>query len=194
MNNRIDSKQKIVIAAANLFQVKGYNGTGLNEILKESNAPKGSLYYYFKGGKEELAVEAIKLTSKNIQRRLKKTFDKYSNPVDALAGVINNIIDDLKRDNKPKDISLSLIALETHLSSEVLRKACDEAFRELTKVYCEKLIEGGIPESEAENIGEFVQVTMEGAISVAVTQKIPTALLVVKSQLSDLLNIYLHKK
>ncbi|MDD3224447.1 MAG: TetR/AcrR family transcriptional regulator [Clostridium sp.] len=156
--------KKIVIAAANLFQVKGYNGTGLNEILKESNAPKGSLYYYFKGGKEELA------------------------------GVINNIIDDLKRDNKPKDISLSLIALETHLSNEVLRKACDEAFRELTKVYYEKLIEGGIPESEAENIGEFIQVTMEGAISVAVTQKIPTALLVVKSQLSNLLNVYLNKK
>jgi TetR/AcrR family transcriptional repressor of lmrAB and yxaGH operons len=59
MKNKTCSREKILTAASMLFQVKGYNATGLSEILKESGSPKGSLYYYFPGGKEELALEAI---------------------------------------------------------------------------------------------------------------------------------------
>lgn len=35
-------------------------------IIKDSGAPKGSLYYYFLRGKEGLAVEAMKYIIENI--------------------------------------------------------------------------------------------------------------------------------
>jgi len=34
-------------AAVTLFRRKGYAATGLNDILQQSHAPKGSLYHYF---------------------------------------------------------------------------------------------------------------------------------------------------
>lgn len=37
-----DSREKILSAATRLFQLQGYYGTGLNQIIKESGAPKGS--------------------------------------------------------------------------------------------------------------------------------------------------------
>jgi len=37
---------------------KGYNGTGIKEILDSANVPKGSFYNFFKS-KEEFAVEII---------------------------------------------------------------------------------------------------------------------------------------
>lgn len=40
MNNKTDSREKIIKAASKLFQIKGFNATGLNEILKESKSPK----------------------------------------------------------------------------------------------------------------------------------------------------------
>lgn len=191
MKHSTDSKEKILEAAARLFQVKGYNATGLNEILKESNSPKGSLYYYFPNGKEELALEAIKLSSITIQNRLKSTLENIANPIKAVERLIDNIIEDLDKEGKPKDISISLIALETYLTSETLRKACEEAFLTLEKLYAEKLIQCGIEKEAAKELGRFLQVMIEGAITVSSTQKSPEALLSVKKQIGNLLNLYL---
>ena len=71
MNNKLDTRDKLIKTASRLFGIQGYHATGLNEILKESGTPKGSLYYHFPNGKEELALEAIKLASENIQREIK---------------------------------------------------------------------------------------------------------------------------
>lgn len=88
MNNKTDSREKIIEAASKLFQIKGFNATGLNEILKESKSPKGSLYYYFPDGKEQLALEAIRLASKSILERLETTLNKYSDPIKAIKYLI----------------------------------------------------------------------------------------------------------
>ena len=37
----------------------GLSRTGLNELLERSEAPRGSLYHYFPGGKEQIGAEAI---------------------------------------------------------------------------------------------------------------------------------------
>ncbi|PJI08616.1 MULTISPECIES: TetR/AcrR family transcriptional regulator [Clostridium] len=194
MNSKTNSKEKILESAAKLFQIKGYNATGLNEILKESGAPKGSLYYYFPNGKEELALEAIKLASETIVNRLKITLSKYKDPREAIEALMNNIVNDLKIDNKLKDMSISLIALETYSSSELLRNACCEAFNILGDMYTKKLIENGFSKCTAEDLGRFIQFTVEGAITVSVTENDPTALLTAGKQISVLLNSYLSSK
>lgn len=194
MNSKTNSKEKILRAASKLFQVKGYNATGLNEILKESGAPKGSLYYYFPNGKEELALAAIKLSSESINNRLKITLDEHKDPIEAIQCLIKNIIQDLEKGNKLLDMSISLIALETYLSSEQLRKTCCEAFACLQKIYTEKLIKSGISRNAAKELGKFIQISVEGAIAVSVTENDSSALLTISKQIGILLNSYLHKK
>ena len=54
-----DARRRMVVTTAKLLQRQGYNGTGLNQIVAEAEAPKGSLYFHFPGGKEQLAAEAI---------------------------------------------------------------------------------------------------------------------------------------
>ena len=46
------SKAKLVAATADLLRRQGYHATGLAEIVAESGAPRGSLYFYFPGGKD----------------------------------------------------------------------------------------------------------------------------------------------
>lgn len=193
MNNKTNSKEKILLTASKLFQIKGYNATGLNEILKESGAPKGSLYYYFPNGKEELALAAIKLSSEAINNRLKITLAEHKNPIEAIQCLIQNIIKDLEKDNNLLDRSISLIALETYSSSEQLRKACCESFASLENTYTQKLIESGISKNTAKELGKFIQVLVEGAITVAVTENNPCTLLTVSNQIEILLNNYLQK-
>ena len=50
-----DSKEKTLAAAARLFCRRGYHGTALQDVLAASGAPRGSLYFHFPGGKEEIA-------------------------------------------------------------------------------------------------------------------------------------------
>lgn len=194
MKNKTDSKEKVLKVASMLFQTKGYNATGLNEILKESGTPKGSLYYYFPNGKEELALEAIKLASESIKAKLRIVLDKYSNPIEAFQTIIMNIMEDLKIESKLKGFSISLIALETYLSSETLRKACSDSFTDIQNMYIEKLIESGFQKETARELGIFIQIIIEGAITVSVTQKNDEIFLTVSNQIKVLLQPYLNDK
>ncbi|MEM9025231.1 MAG: TetR/AcrR family transcriptional regulator, partial [Bacteroidota bacterium] len=42
-----------------LLWSKGYNGTSVNDIVKEAGIPKGSFYFYF-NSKEDFAIKALK--------------------------------------------------------------------------------------------------------------------------------------
>lgn len=54
-----DARSKAIATAEQLFRTQGYAATGLAQIIAESGAPKGSFYFHFPGGKDELAAEAI---------------------------------------------------------------------------------------------------------------------------------------
>ena len=43
-----NSKEKIVLAADQLFYVRGYNQTSFSDIADETGIPRGNFYYYFK--------------------------------------------------------------------------------------------------------------------------------------------------
>jgi len=57
MPRRSDSRDRMIAAARRLFRAHGYFGTALSDVVAESAAPRGSLYFHFPGGKEELATE-----------------------------------------------------------------------------------------------------------------------------------------
>src|SRR5215471_18629529 len=54
-----DSKEKTLAAAAKLFRCQGFHGTALQDILAAGGAPRGSLYFHFPGGKEEIGEAAL---------------------------------------------------------------------------------------------------------------------------------------
>jgi len=54
----MDSKDKIVQVAFNLFLQKGYRDVSLREIVDEVGLTKGAFYHYFKG-KDQLFTEVV---------------------------------------------------------------------------------------------------------------------------------------
>src|SRR5258707_12671828 len=61
MPRKTDSKERMIAAARRLFREHGYLGTALSDVVTESAAPRGSIYFHFPGGKEELATEVTLL-------------------------------------------------------------------------------------------------------------------------------------
>lgn len=52
------TKERLIRSAAHLFRTHGYHGVGLNDLLNDAQAPKGSLYHHFPNGKSDLAIAA----------------------------------------------------------------------------------------------------------------------------------------
>ena len=55
-----DTSARMIEATARMLQHRGYHGTALSDILEASGAPRGSLYFHFPGGKDQLAIEATR--------------------------------------------------------------------------------------------------------------------------------------
>ena len=64
-----DTRQRIITATNELFRRHGYNGTSLSQVSKAAPATIGSIYHFFPGGKEALAVAVIESTG-SVYRQL----------------------------------------------------------------------------------------------------------------------------
>jgi TetR/AcrR family transcriptional repressor of lmrAB and yxaGH operons len=191
---KTDTRDRIVEAATVLFQLKGYHATGLNEILRESNAPKGSLYYYFPEGKEQLALETVNLTKEFVEKTIKERLAKIQDPAESIKNSIEEMADLVytQKDEKlalrsTKKVSINLIALETAATNENLRKACESAFNVWQDAYTQKLIEGGFNREKAETLGLVIQSMVEGAIIMSLTKKSDKPFIEIAKQIPILL-------
>ena len=61
-----DSRNNMVQSAAALIGSQGLNATSFSDVLADSGAPRGSIYFHFPGGKRELAKDAIRWTSEQV--------------------------------------------------------------------------------------------------------------------------------
>lgn len=55
---RTHNKDEIIQAGLEIIHTRGFNGTGIEAILKQANVPKGSFYNFF-SSKEEFGLAAI---------------------------------------------------------------------------------------------------------------------------------------
>ncbi len=53
-----NTKELLLKSGHEIFLQKGYHGTGLSDILKHANVPKGSFYHYFEN-KEAFLIEVL---------------------------------------------------------------------------------------------------------------------------------------
>ena len=189
MNNKINTKENLIETAAKLFETKGYYGTGLNEILAESGAPKGSLYYHFPKGKEQLALEAIYSEGKKIKSNVQTHLQNIEHPVEAIVSIIESIAAVIDSDEKSEDMTISLIALETYLTSDILRNACLEIYTSLENLYSEKLIKSGMNKENAIKLGCVISEMIEGGIVYSLVKKSGNPLRLIAEQMPRLLII-----
>lgn len=66
MAPRQKHRQPVIETAVRLFRQQGYSATGLNDLVFEAGAPKGSIYHYFPEGKASIAVAAVEEAGKRV--------------------------------------------------------------------------------------------------------------------------------
>lgn len=187
MGAKTDTREKILQTAAFLFQKNGYHATGLNEIIKVCAAPKGSLYYHFPNGKEELAVAAINLVGDKVKRQIEENLAKSSDPVQSFQGFLTDLAALFEGEDPQTRVSLSLLALETSPLCEPLRDACTKVYGLWGDTYCQKLIHCGFPQKKATEISSIILLMVEGAVTISFVRNDSVMLKAIAEQIPRLI-------
>lgn len=173
---KVDTREKILVTATRLFKMFGYDATGLNDILNESGTPKGSFYYHFPNGKEELALEAINRMSRHVQQQMEECLMGEEDAPRAFRNFIRQLAPKVLNEDELY-CSISILALETCFRNETLRSACVEAFESWRKILERKLIQSGFTKKSAADLSIVLQSMIEGANILALAAKDNTPLL-----------------
>ena len=70
-----ESRQRLIECAAKLFWKNGYSATGISEILRQTDLPKGSFYFYFKS-KDDLATAVTEYYQKILLEQFQNSSQK----------------------------------------------------------------------------------------------------------------------
>src|ERR1044071_10454335 len=70
-----DTRDRILDATIRLLRRQGYTATGLKQMRAEDNAPLGSVYHYFPGGKEQIGIEALARSGERMRQTLARAGD-----------------------------------------------------------------------------------------------------------------------
>lgn len=180
------ARDQIIQSTCELLEKQGFHGTGLNEIVEESGAPKGSLYHYFPEGKEQIASEAVlhagRLTAKRIQAGLVE-----SDASKAIHDFVLKISDHVERSGFAAGGPLTAVAMETATQSERINLACREAYRMIETAFREKLLQSGFPKTKADSLATVITASIEGGIILSRTYHTGEPLRLVAAQLKVLL-------
>lgn len=187
MSEKENSRTKLIKTASRLFQQQGYHATGLNQITKESGAPKGSLYYHFPDGKEQLALESVHLTANFVSERIEDGLNMYSDPVQAIQNFILEMAEQFQEQRYREGIPIASVALETALISDSLRKACQSAYGNFQYLFTQKLLSSGYEEKRANELGIVINSMIEGAFLISYTMGNSEPLHIVAKQIPVLL-------
>jgi TetR/AcrR family transcriptional regulator, lmrAB and yxaGH operons repressor len=159
-----ETRAKFVDTAAQLFQSHGYHGVGLAQIIKESGAPKGSFYFHFKGGKEELALAAIEKSVHDVTALLSHAQSRSGEPGEFVDSIANALKQWLRRSDYSGGCPVAGLTIELGATSQPVAEACRQAYESWSRQTADALTEFGIDAKNAQAIAYAVIASFEGAV------------------------------
>jgi TetR/AcrR family transcriptional regulator, lmrAB and yxaGH operons repressor len=166
-----DSKGKTLTAAVKLFRQQGYHGTALHDILAAGGAPRGSLYFHFPKGKEEIGASALSLAGEAVRQAIVQAAEKSDSAESFLVRIVRAMASDLERSGYREGCPIATTALETAAQSEVLGAATRTAFRKWELEIKRGLFRFGLTSGDADLVATMVLSQLEGALLLARTYR-----------------------
>ncbi|MFJ9370714.1 TetR/AcrR family transcriptional regulator [Nocardia sp. NPDC101769] len=161
------TSSRLVETMLELIQAHGYAGTGLNTVVERAGAPKGSLYFHFPEGKEQLGERAVEQAAEQYRVLLADAALRAATP----GALVREVVEALAQLTLDSDFRLgcpvSVVTLEVGAHSERLRTACATAFDSWIGPVTEYLIAAGHPKASAHTLATAAVSAVEGAVIVA---------------------------
>jgi len=107
-----DIKERMLEAAISMMRGSGLSGAGINEIVRESGAPKGSVYYFFPDGKLSLASEALAIYAQRVGSFFDAALSSRKRPEDKVRALFAAFAKRIRESSYQKSCAVGAVSLD----------------------------------------------------------------------------------
>lgn len=137
-----DTRERLLAAGAELFGKKGFNGSGLTEVLQHAGVPKGSFYHYF-SSKEEFGVAVIdRARDEHLEEVKPLLSDRRMTPLERLRTMFTRAREECHANGPSVQCLIPKLALETANLSEPVHAAVKCAYQQWSALLAQVIREG----------------------------------------------------
>ena len=130
-----NTRDRIIETGAEIIHRKGFNHTGIQEILNAASVPKGSFYNYFKS-KDDFGLQIIDYFSAHFKRIAKETLeDTTVSPLNRIYRFLTALMEYFESQNYAGGCPIGNLAQEMGDLSPAFRKKLSEAIDMMVDAY-----------------------------------------------------------
>jgi TetR/AcrR family transcriptional repressor of lmrAB and yxaGH operons len=161
MQDELSSRQRMIEATIELMRGSGLSGAGINEIVRASDAPKGSVYHFFPNGKQQIVSEALDVYSPRVMRFIEEAMSgARSNPA-RVRRLFEAFAQRVEGADFRKSCACGTVCLDLDNEQEALRAVVEAAFRRWAELIARHIDLGNARRSRA--FACLVLTAIEGA-------------------------------
>lgn len=176
MSKGEQTRARILDTTLDLIEKQGFHNTGLQQIIRESGTPKGSLYFHFPEGKDQIAALALAQGAAVIQTLIEQAFSVSQSPNQALDLMVKGLTARLVESGYHKGCPVATVALEVGNQHPKVKAACESAYDNWLTVIAGGLRSAGISPARARKEATLALSMIEGALILAKVQQNPAPL------------------
>ena len=157
-----ESRQRLIECAAKLFWKNGYSATGISEILRQTDLPKGSFYFYFKS-KDDLATAVTEYYQKILLEQFQNS--SQGNDWESFIEEIFDFLSERTNGHTFAGCPYAVMGMETALSKPALACVFMEGLKKIEQIFQEVLLYSGLPPEHAKMLSIYQGCLLIGRIS-----------------------------
>ncbi|HEX9719559.1 MAG TPA: TetR/AcrR family transcriptional regulator [Ramlibacter sp.] len=157
----LSSRDRMIEAAIDLMRGYGLSGVGINDVIRESGAPRGSLYHFFPDGKIQIASEALAVQGGRISSFIEKALSSKKAGPQKLLALFEAFARRVEESEFQKSCAVGAVTLDLAADAEPLRLVLAGIFEAWRGVIARHFQMSG--PREAESFAGLVLTAIEGA-------------------------------
>ncbi|WP_319420458.1 TetR/AcrR family transcriptional regulator [Pleurocapsa sp. FMAR1] len=180
MSKAQQTKARIIQQAAELFNLKGYAGSSIADIMQATGLKKGGIYNHFQS-KDELALEAFDYASSLLSRRIWSVVKTKRNAIERLQALVSSYLIYINDPPIVGGCPILNTAIETDDTDSPLRDRALEAMNSSRSLIV-RILQKGIKKGEVrstvepDTVATIIFSTLEGAIMMSKLERNPVHL------------------
>lgn len=148
-------------AAIELMRGYGLAGAGINDLVRESGAPKGSVYHFFPDGKAQIASEALALYAGRVEQFIEGALASQPDPEGKVRALFDAFARRAKAGDYRRSCAIGTVSLDLGDELEPLQGQMAAAFERWTATIAGHFDLGSAPATRS--FAGLVLTAIEGA-------------------------------
>jgi AcrR family transcriptional regulator len=167
----VKTDQRIVLAMAELLRVQGYAASGVQQLAQAAQAPIGSIYHHFRGGKREVAAAALRQAGAAYIQLLPMLLDQHDDLATAIDAAFAAAADDIANTGWANMCPVGTVAGEIADTEPELRQVAEEVIASWVDEGSRYLAGRGLSRTDAQTAMYALLAALEGGFLLARAQR-----------------------